>query len=301
MRDESTLYDYWMALYRRRVAILIVSLSAAGFAYWVSFVLPPVYEAKSSFYVPKPERTPLYTTDPGIGQVTEAPLLPSTGEKEGGVHLGILRGEAISTAILEQFPEKSRRYLSLNVDFVMSEYFLTEVYVRDKDPEIAAAIANAYPAAYEAFHSRAVAKRSDFPVQGLEKQVAAVKKSVNENLIAQQKQRDQNITPSVVMESLQTEYRNLASLLNTLERNLIEARLKQQNPAFELVVVERALTPTKPTFPRPLLNTVAALLFGLAGGCYYALLLEYLSQLRRFRVARAMDLTPLEAIDRETT
>ncbi len=300
MSEHGTLYDYWMALYRRRVAILFVSLSAAVFAYLISLALPPVYEAKSAFYLPVVSGAPPYTADPGAGQTEKAPLMPVTNEKEGGVHLGILKGEAISTAILEQFPSKTRSDLNLNVDFVMSEYFLTEVYVRDLDPEVAAAIANAYPVAYKAFHGRSMANRSAFPVKALENQVASIEKSLAKNLAAQQQHRDRNVSSSVVMESLRTEYRNLAALLDSTQKNLIEAKLKQENPAVELVLVERASAPTKPTFPRPILNTIVSLIFGLAAGCYYALFLEYLTKLRRYRLERTMDTAPLEAANGET-
>jgi hypothetical protein len=269
------------------------------FAYWISLVLPPVYEAKSTFYLPVVSSVPPYTADPGAGQMEKAPLMPVTNEKEGGVHLGILKGEAISTAILEQFPSKTRGDLNLNVDFVMSEYFMTEVYVRDPDPELAAAIANAYPVAYKAFHGRSMASRSAFPVKALESQLASIKKSLADNLVAQQRQRDRNVSLSVAMESLQTEYRSLTALLDSTQKNLIEAKLKQENPAVELVLVERASVPAKPTFPRPILNTVVSFIFGLAAGCYYALLLEYIGKLRRYRVERTMDTAPLEAADGE--
>jgi len=61
MTEEATLYDYWLALYQRKRAILMVSLMSAGFAYGISMLLPPVYEAKSAFYMPFIASTPLYT------------------------------------------------------------------------------------------------------------------------------------------------------------------------------------------------------------------------------------------------
>jgi len=300
MKQEGTLYHYWMALYRRKSAILLVSLSAAAFAYGVSLALPPVYEAQSTFYVPFASSTALYTADVAVGQVEKAPLMPVVEEKQAGVHLGILQGNEIASAILEKFPDKTQKYLNLNVDFVLSEHFLIDVFVRDRDPQLAAAVANAYPPAYKAFHARSLSARSAMTSRALEEQLAATKNMLAANLQAQQRLRDRNTSPSVAMESLQSEHQRLAALITTLEQNLIEARLQAQHPAVELIVVQRATAPEKPAFPRPILNAVVALILGLVGGCYYALLLEYLSKLRRYRVAQNMDLSPLEAREGHT-
>ncbi len=54
-----------------------------------------------------------------------------------------------------------------------------------------------------------------------------------------------------------------------------------------------SIVPVNPTFPRPILNTVVALIFGFVFGCYYALLLKYLSRLRHLKINREMDIAPL--------
>ena len=300
MATDGTLYDYWLAIYRRRITVLVVSISAAVFAYVVSLVLPPVYETRSIFYMPILSSTPLYTAGSGVGQVERAPLMPVAEEKIAGVHLGILKSDEISTEILKRFPEKTPRYLFLNVDFVLSEHFLTEIYVRDRDPEIATAIANTYPAVYKDFHRRSIAERSKVTAAALEKQLGETRQLLNENMVAQQRHRDLNTSVSVTMASLQAEHKRLTELIDTLQENLIEARLQSENPAVELVLVERPEVPDKPAFPRPILNTVVSLLFGLVGGCYYALLLEYLAQLRRYRIGREMDATPLASAEGES-
>lgn len=214
MREETTLYDYWLALYRRKLAILIVTISSAVFSIIISELLTPIYEARSVFYVPLSDDTP---------------LMPMPEEKAAGLHLGVIKGGEIMAAVLKQFPDKTVRYLRRNVDFVMSEYFMTEVYVRDENPEVAAAIANYYPVAYRDFHLRY------FTVSGA------------------------------------------------------------SNPGVEVVVTERASAPKKPAFPQTGLNFVVSLLFGFTLGCYYALLLDYLSRLRRFRISRELDLAPINS------
>lgn len=294
MTEEATLYDYWQALYRRRRAILIVTLSSTLFAYIISLILPPVYEASATFYMPITNSTPLYTVSGSPTQVDRTPLMPVAEEKAAGAHLGILKGGEIAAEVLKRFPNKTSRDLELDVDFVLNEYFLTEVYVRDEDPVEAAAIANFYTTAYRDFHRRSISRRSDQHVLALEKQIEATEQMLSENLNAQQRERDRNLSNSVTTETLQMEYRRLTDLLGSMRANLVESRLEAENPGVELVVSESALVPKLPAFPRPILNSVVALILGLAVGCYYALLLEYLSRLRRFVINRDMDITPLD-------
>jgi len=171
---------------------------------------------------------------------------------------------------------------------------MTEVYVRNEDPDEAAAIANFYPIAYLDFHKQTISRRSDLNAQALEKQIVLTQQLLEETLNAQQRQRDRNLSASVTTGTLQMEIGRLTNLLGSLRENLIESRLKTENPAVEVVLSERATVPTKPTFPRPILNTVVALIFGFVCGCYYALLLNYLSRLRHLRISREMDPAPLE-------
>jgi len=220
--------------------------------------------------------------------------MPIVEEKAAGVHLGILAGERVSTAVLKQFPHKTYSYLSKNVDFVLNSHFMTEVFVRDEDPDDAAAIANFYPIVYRDFHRQTISQGSDLNVQALEKQIVLTEQQLAENLDAQQHQRDRNLSASVTTETLQMEHRRLSVLLGSLRENLIESRLRAENPGVKLVFTTNATVPIKPTFPRPMLNTVVALIFGFVSGCYYALLLNYLSRLRHLKINREMDIAPLE-------
>lgn len=282
MTEEATLYDYWLALYQRKRAILMVTLMSAAFAYGISMVLPPVYEAKSTFYMPFTASTPLYTVGGSTSQVDRVPLMPVPDEKAAGGHLGILKGERMSTAVLKQFPHKTYSYLSKNVDFVSNNYFMTEVYVRNEDPDEAAAIANFYPIAYRNFHKQVISRRSNLNVKAIEKQI----------VLTEQLLRD--LSASLTIGTLQMEQRRLTDLLGSLRENLVESRLRAENPNVELVLSESAIVPTTPTFPRPILNAVVALIFGFVSGCYYALLLNYLSRLRHLKINREMDIAPLE-------
>jgi uncharacterized protein involved in exopolysaccharide biosynthesis len=62
----------------------------------------------------------------------------------------------------------------------------------------------------------------------------------------------------------------------------------------DVVVVETAQVPTSPEFPRPILNAVVATVVGGVAGVYYALLLGSLARMRRDRIRRNVDWTPLQ-------
>jgi uncharacterized protein involved in exopolysaccharide biosynthesis len=159
---------------------------------------------------------------------------------------------------------------------------MTEVYVRNEDPDEAAAIANFYPIAYRNFHKQVISERSNLNATAIEKQIALTEQRLND------------LSASLTIGTVQMEQRRLTDLLDSLRENLVESRLRAENPSVELVLSESATVPTTPTFPRPKLNAVVALIFGFVSGCYYALLLNYLSRLRHLKINREMDIAPLE-------
>jgi capsular polysaccharide biosynthesis protein len=78
-----------------------------------------------------------------------------------------------------------------------------------------------------------------------------------------------------------------------MTRNLMEAKLQLEDPPVEIVIVETAVPATKPVFPLPVLNAAVAGLTGIAAGSYYALLMGYLARLKKVRIRREMDWSPL--------
>lgn len=152
MYAQATLYDHWMALYSRKFLILAVSLLSMGFAIGISYYVPPVYEAKASLYMPVNVVPSSYTGD-SQQRLAQPPLRPLPDEKEAGIHVGILKSDDVAAKVNAMFPEKDPTFFKKNVDFSTSPQFFTDIYVRDRDPELAAAIANAYVHVYAQFHA----------------------------------------------------------------------------------------------------------------------------------------------------
>lgn len=166
MREQATLADYWMDLYSRKGIILAVALSAMLFSIGITRLLSPVYEAKSTFYVPVNLSPKMYGAPLAPSQL---PLRPQPDDREAGIHVGILRSNDVAERIQRAFPQKAVEFFRKNVNFVTSPQFFTDVYVRDSDPKLAADIANAYIDAYRDFHVtnlRASAQRTAQALEG---------------------------------------------------------------------------------------------------------------------------------------
>ena len=164
--EDPSLYDYWMAVYSRKGTVATVAGCAFAFALAFSWLLPPVYEARASLYVPLPPAA-------DAAQST-SPLMPVADEKSGGANLGILKSKAISSRVAQLVPGTRADDLKRNVDFVLGKEFLVEIYARDRDATRSAQIANSFARAYNEFHANAMAQRSARRREALELQLVTV-------------------------------------------------------------------------------------------------------------------------------
>lgn len=141
---EKTLLEYWFVLYDRKVIILIITLSSVITAGVLSKILSPVYEAKAVFFVPKEPDVTTFFTPPGE-IMARAPLMPVSNEEPHGPYIGILKSKTIAALVQKDFPHKTvENLMRRDMDFVLSDEYLLEVYARDKNPTLSADIANAY-------------------------------------------------------------------------------------------------------------------------------------------------------------
>jgi uncharacterized protein involved in exopolysaccharide biosynthesis len=156
MEDELDLFDYIRVLARYRGTILIVCLLAMATTGTIAYLWPPTYVAKASIVPP---------TDSASGQTGLSSLL---GGAEGALlrsvmdtttaadlYVGILESRTVVDAIIDRFDlvhvydvnesryraEKAlRKYTNLDA----SDEGIVSITVEDRDPNRAAAMANAY-------------------------------------------------------------------------------------------------------------------------------------------------------------
>lgn len=83
-----------------------------------------------------------------------------------------------------------------------------------------------------------------------------------------------------------SELSRVEAQITTTEANLAAARLQAENAKPPLVIVETAVPPTRPAFPLPLVNAVAAALCGAILGTYYALFVAHGERAAQTRKSR---------------
>ena len=141
---DLTLLEYWLILYRRKKTIYLIVFSSIIFAAILSYILPETYEAKSVFFVPRQSQDfSFYSNSPN--GIIRGRLEPQAQEEPHAPYIGLLKSNAIIDLIREIYPQKSFDRFKKDIDFVLSDEYMLEVYVRDKDPKLAADVANAYP------------------------------------------------------------------------------------------------------------------------------------------------------------
>jgi uncharacterized protein involved in exopolysaccharide biosynthesis len=210
MYAQATLYDYWMALYSRKGFILLATLSTVAFTLLISYQLPPIYEVKATLFFPVNEAPSAYTAV-SSQRIAQTALRPHPEEKEAGIHAGVLKSDDMAEKVQALFPEKDLAFFKKNVDFVTSPQFFTDIYVRDRDPELAARIANAYVELYAEFHRDALRKRATRAEAVLEPELARIRERLAQKTaeISKYKQKNRMLSSTEAEQLVSTQTQQL--------------------------------------------------------------------------------------------
>jgi len=161
--DEINLLDYWRVLRKRGRMILglvFVSVFTAGF--YSYFVMTKIYESKATILPPR-------ESGGGGGAIAAALAASGAGQFLGGlvpsgggnrdVFLAILKSRTMAQDLVERFKlkeyykaayiEDAIKGLQGATDISISKEGAISVKVEDKDPKLAAELANAYPIALD--------------------------------------------------------------------------------------------------------------------------------------------------------
>lgn len=239
MDEALTLYGFWMALYRKRVATGVVALSSCALALGISLLLPPVYEAKSSFFVPyEPPRTA------AASAAAQSTLLPLPEEKITGVNVGIIKSKDIARRVAALFPDIDADAIARKVDFVIGKEFLVEVYARDRDPKRAAAIANAYVQAYDEFHARAMSQRSSHARRQLELELVSLEQRliVSAAALKQYQARSSLVSANLDRQRLADLTKGMEAEIKLTDANLAATKKRIDKIEEQLRTEKKALT-----------------------------------------------------------
>lgn len=237
MQDRPLLH-YWLILHRRSRVVALTVLSAVGFAVLISLLLPKEYEARSVMFVPSSDVRVSFTSNENSAGLTSAPVFPAPDEYVAALHIGMLQSRDITQQIGSEFPQKTPDRLQLDVDFVTNKYFYIEIYVRDRDPKLAADIANAYPRHFNDLQRSFLLARFQETRRTLEAQIQKVGEALTQAKERKAKYEKKTKVLSVQMETekLTSSKSALVSDLNSAQVDLTQAeeRLKSLKGQVEL-------------------------------------------------------------------
>ena len=156
--DEVNLLDYWRVLKKRGrtiLALMFVSVFTAGFLSY--FVMTKIYESTASILAPRETSgggagLAAALAASGAGQLLSG-LIPSTGTNRD-TFVAILKSQTVAQDVVERFKLKEYYEKKYTQDAMkalqdattirVSKEGAISVTVEDKDPKLAAEIANAY-------------------------------------------------------------------------------------------------------------------------------------------------------------
>jgi len=179
--EERTLFDYWLVLYRCRYIIILIVFSSMTFAYFLSKSLPPVYEAKAVCFIPYNNSLISFYSPDAPKQMARGIVIPPSKEEFFAPFIGILKSKTLAKMVHKEFPQKKLTdLLRKDVDFQLNDEYMLEIYVRDRDPELAANIANAYVKYFNTLLSDYSLTYTNAYIRTLETEIKKVTKQLNE-------------------------------------------------------------------------------------------------------------------------
>ncbi|RLB10811.1 MAG: hypothetical protein DRG39_05505 [Deltaproteobacteria bacterium] len=256
--EEPTLFDYWLALYRRRYIIITIIISSMIIAYFLSKTLPPVYEAKVVFFVPYKFPSISFYSPDAPKEISRHILLPPTMEEFLAPYIGILKSKALANLVHNKFPQKSIRDLKKDVDFQVNNEYMLEIYVRDKDPRLAADIANAYVRYFNKLNSQYSLIQTFEQIKTLQRQISENKRHLeNAQEILEKFQKEHKIADlEKEMEQLISQKSIFEQKMKETEVNLKEANKKIESLRAQLAKEAQMYMPSELVTTSPLIENL---------------------------------------------
>lgn len=234
--SEKTLLEYWFVIYSRKWIVLIIVIASILTAVVLSKTLSPVYEAKAVFFVPQIQDNVTFFTPPGETSARKL-LVPRTNEDMQGPYIGILKSKAIAELVHKDFPSKSvQQLMRQDTDYVLSNEYMLQVYARDKDPVVAAGVANAYVKYFNVLMSGYSNKGQLQKSETILSELNANRKNLLEARTALKTFQEKNNTAD-----LKEETRQLISLKTTFEAALEKARIELTEVGNKIASTEEEL------------------------------------------------------------
>lgn len=177
MTSEVPLQAHMRDIHTQRWLIVAIMIASAAFAYAISALMTPIYEAKTTFFLASNSESPRYVGGP---ETPPEPMFPTPDEKTAALNVGILRGRAFVEQLAAEF-DVPVALLRKRMDVTVSGEFMVDLFVRSEDPDLATRIATRAPGMYAEFHETSMRQRAadvaatlTAHIAGLETELAAL-------------------------------------------------------------------------------------------------------------------------------
>lgn len=213
--DMSTRFDNWSTVSRRGVVIAITAAMAVITALAASALMPRIYEATTEFYLSSEAQAFGVLSRSGG---SAAPVL--TKEIQKWV-VAVLESAALRDGVHRSVQQKPAAALMDDVDVDVSRNHIIRISVRDRDPQVAATVANVYPGALRDFLRGASAVRGQRTTEALEGALAEVDRELAETRLKMQSLLADERSPN-----MQIEIQKLLDRRSFLENDVEKTRAR---------------------------------------------------------------------------
>ncbi|MEJ2718724.1 MAG: Wzz/FepE/Etk N-terminal domain-containing protein, partial [Deltaproteobacteria bacterium] len=149
------LCDFWSLMMKRKIVVISITLSTGIAAVVASFFLTPVYRAETKILPPQMRHLDIFPQMAALnGYSMDLQRTALALNTPGYIYIGMLQSRTIFDRIIERFKlmdvygsdyrEDARKILAKAFRAEIGKYGIISVTVDDRDPKMAADIANAF-------------------------------------------------------------------------------------------------------------------------------------------------------------
>ncbi|MBI2989164.1 MAG: hypothetical protein HYY45_20575 [Deltaproteobacteria bacterium] len=307
--DEIGLLDYWRVIWRQRRLVGILFSTSVLAALILSLILPKIYESTATVLAPKEGGTGgLLSALGASGIIQQIPgvSVPSVTPNRD-IFISILKSRTIAQKLVEQFKLKDYYKALYLEDAIISLQDATRVSiskegvisvkVEDRDPKMAAGIANAYTEHLDRLMAQFGTGTAGNQRRFVSEQLAKAEKELKaaEETLRQFQERNRAVllgdmansmrlpgarVPQVGLElgRLTRDLRVQEAVYTILTQQLEQAKIGEAQDMPVVQVLDRAVPAVYKSRPKTMLNMALAGVVSLFLGIFIAFFLEYIER-----------------------
>lgn len=223
MEEEISLRELIEVLLKGKKLIGIITAAAVLLSAVVSFIIPPVYEARATLLanpIGSQQSKEITNSNDVLDTISQYPEMTIETYKEQFLNSEVVQATIIDLDLKdsEGNPMKIRSLRRKVTLEVVDKTNLIRVSIKDEDPELAAKIANSLSENFINFITRMTKRKGEQAVQAINEQLEATKKMLDEEA---QKKRDY-LKNAKDIEELNQEIIALRGQLTVYKQNLID-------------------------------------------------------------------------------